>query len=251
MHNMRKFNIRKNKFLILAITIFAVISSLSCAFAVYIVENDINHKEDVNPIEVNVVDNVQKLIKYNNCNYLITKNDVILTDDFSANFTFDNYLYQIAKNGSLENKDLEQMYLNMGIQAVVTFENSNLYSYVKDKVGKSFIDFSYPGSNSNILKIENNNIEYTSNSRPCFEYGASSLTFNISINQSYANSYFYLYNLVEINSLTELNGTFNFDMNFHFNIIDEYYGYCLDNNYSTFSSFGKVKIDISCLSFIG
>ena len=65
---MRKFNIRKNKFLILTITIFAVISSLSCAFAVYIVENDINHKEDINPIEVNVVDNVQKLIKYNNCN---------------------------------------------------------------------------------------------------------------------------------------------------------------------------------------
>ena len=251
MHNMWKFSIRKSKILILSITTFGIITSLSCAFAGYTIENRGNYFVDIDPIEVNVEDNIQKLIKYNNCNFLTTKDDVILTDDFSVNFAFDNYLYQLAINGSLSNKDLQELYLNMGLQAVVTFENSSLFTYIKDNVGKSFIDFSYSGESSNILKIESNNIEYTANSTPCFNYGTTSLTFNIAINQTHANSYFYLYNLAEINSLAQLNGSFNFNMNFHFDIIDEYYGYCLNDSYSTFSSFGKVTIDISCLNYAG
>ena len=249
---MKKYNLKNKKIYILISLIIGSLSIFLTGYSSYVIFGVTKISTEIDPMEIKIEVDDQKLIKYEDTiNKIKTKDNIIVSDDYSLMFSFDNYAYQTAQNGSMQNKKYERLYLNMGINILIEFSNQNLFSFIRDNVKSSFIDFTYSEkSDGKILKIENNDIVYKANNIECYKYEQNKINFNLAINEKDSNSYFYLYNLAKINDLEDLNGKFNFYINFRFDFIDDYYGYCLNNSFDTIDKFGIVKIEIKCVNYL-
>ncbi len=248
---MKKFNISAKKKIILFGTSISSLISFGFGYASYLISSEINKSLNINPINLEVIDSVQNLITYINKSNLKTSENYIVEDNFSMELKFNNSDYLKALNGSLTNKFLMDLYNNSGLKVIVTFQNLELFEFVKNNVGNSFIDLSYQnGMDAYRIKIDNSK-RYLANNVECFQYKDKQIIFSISINQNFANSSFYVYKLAEEASLNNFDGYWNFFINLNFDIVDEYYGYCLNESFATIEKFGNVNVSIELESYLG
>lgn len=227
---------KKKKLVLTSVFILGICVTIGTAFSAFIIENEIkSFSLIVNPSEIKVDERTQDFINYVGVSNSLTRyGDDIVDDEFSITLSFNQVNYNSSRVNSYG-----------GLKIVINFSNFELFNFLANDVKNEFVIIeSIYRNNSSSLVMEDNK-DYKTDGMPTLRYvnenGIYSAEFLVPFSKSY-NADFYLQKLAEdfgIQSVSQGELVWTFDLVFHLKIIDENLGYSTSFN---IQNLGEINI---------
>ena len=227
---------KRKKLVLTSVFLLGICVTIGTAFSAFIIENEIKpFSLNVDPSEIKVDERTQNFINYVGVTKSLTRyGNEIVDDEFSITLSFNQVNYNSARVNSYG-----------GLKAVINFSNVDLFNFLVNDVKNEFVIIESIYRNNFSSLVMEANKDYKTDDIPTLQYvnenGNYFAEFLIPFSRSY-NADLYLQKLAEdfgIQSVSQGELVWTFDLVFNLRIVDENLGYSTSFN---IQNLGEINI---------